>query len=293
MTDNPKISSWFSSALFILSFSIMISSCTKDQGKSDEYDPARSKIMLDETYGSGTRQVADVYLPANRNENTKVVIMMHGGAWAEGNKTDLNSVINLIRNQWPEVAIINMNYRLADNTPANYHPGQMNDLNVLIDYITAKSDLWKVGDKIAITGVSAGGHLGLLYSYAYNTANQVKAVVSIVGPTDFSDPVYTGNPLFQLIAANLLGKTWLQDADLHRSVSPALRVTATSPPTFMAYGTLDPVVPISNAATLRSRLQALNITHTYVEYPNEGHEFSNPTIANLVPQVITFLKQNF
>jgi acetyl esterase/lipase len=294
MTTHLKQANWFSSFMLVLSLTILVSSCSKDsQETTDEYDPSRSKTILEEAYGSGTRQIADIYLPANRNENTKVVIMLHGGSWAEGNKTDLNEVIKSIRTQWPEVAIINMNYRLADNTPANYHPGQMNDINAILDYIASKRSLWKVSDKMAITGVSAGGHLGLLYSYAYNAANRVKAVVSIVGPTDFSDPTYTNNPIFQLVASNLLGKTWTQDADLHRSVSPALRVTASSPPTFMAYGALDPVVPITNAATLRSKLQASNITHTYVEYPNETHEFSNAAIANLLPLVITFLKESY
>jgi dipeptidyl aminopeptidase/acylaminoacyl peptidase len=69
-------------------------------------------------------------------------------------------------------------------------------------------------------------------------------------------------------------------------------VTATSPPTFMAYGGLDPLVPLSNATTLRNRLQTNGVIHTYVEYPAEGHEFSDATITNLVPQVVNFLKTN-
>lgn len=272
---------------------IIITGCDKEVKPSeDEFNPAVSKTILNEKYGTGTRQVADIYLPANRSSNTPLIIAIHGGSWSEGDKNDLNEVINLIRAQWPEAAIVNINYSLADNTTANYHPAQMNDIGRLIEYIDSKKSTWQVSSKIAIAGVSAGGHLGLLYSYAYNTGNKVKAVVSVVGPTDFSDPFYTSSPVFQVIATNLLGKSWAQDPALHRAVSPALRVTSTSPPTFMAYGGLDPLVPLSNAVTLRTKLLTSGVTNTYVEYPTEGHEFTTTAINNLVPKVVNFLKTN-
>lgn len=276
-----------------LALILVLASCNKEiGGEGNEYDPAVSKTLKDEAYGAGAPQKADIYLPANRGATTPLLVFLHGGSWAEGNKSDLDEVMTLIRAQWPEAALVNMNYTLANNTAATLHPAQMNDIGKLLEYIESKKTLWQVGGKWAITGVSAGAHLGLLYSYAYNTGSKVKAVVSVVGPTDFSDPFYTTNPIFQAVATNYLGKSWLQDPDLHRSVSPALKVTTAAPPTFMAYGALDALVPLSNATTLRNKLQTLGITHTYIEYPTEGHEFSPAAINNLVPQVVNFLKTN-
>ena len=280
---------YFYPLLFI--FILLISSCTKETSEAgNDYNPAIAKTLMNEKYGAGTRQSADVYLPANRNVNTPVVIMLHGGSWTEGDKADLNEVINLMRNQFPQAAFINMNYTYAANTPSTILPAQMNDIEAMIIYLDAKRSLWQVSDKTGLAGVSAGAHLGLLYSYAYDPGKKVKCVVSIVGPTDFSDPFYTGNLLFQAIASNLLGKTWAQDPDLHRSASPALRVTATSPPTFMAYGRLDPLVPVSNAETLKTKLTLNSIVYTYVEYPNEGHEFTQTAINDVAPKVVNFLK---
>lgn len=280
-------------SLWLLAFLFFIAGCTKDAPVTvDEYDPLIAKTLLNDAYGPGVKQKADIYLPAGRSTSTPVIILLHGGSWSEGAKEDLNEVVNLIRTQWPQAAIVNMGYTLANNSAPNYHPAQMNDIALLITYLEGKRNLWKLGEKIAITGVSAGAHLGLLYSYGYNNGNKVKAVVSVVGPTDFSDPLYVNSPLFQLVAASLLGKTWAEDAALHRMASPVYRVTATSPPTFMAYGGADPIVPLSNAASLRSKLQENNIKHTYVEYPAEGHEFSNAAITDLVPKVISFLKSN-
>ncbi len=278
---------------FLAVFLFTLGGCSKELSDDDnvnDFNPAVSKTMLNESYGGTTRQVADIYLPANRSSVTKVVIMLHGGSWAEGDKSDLTPVVNTFRLQWPDAAVINMNYTLANNTVGTYHPAQMNDITTLLDYVRDNRSKWQIGESTGLVGVSAGGHLALLYAYAYNTPKRIKTVVSIVGPTDFSDPVYTGNFIFQTVAANLLGKTWAQDPDLHRSVSPALRVTSTSPPTFMAYGALDPIVPLSNATTLRNNLTANGITHTYIEYPNEGHEFTDPTIVDLTPRVTNFLR---
>lgn len=270
---------------------LFISACNKEVSESGgDFNPAIAKTLPNEKYGAGIRQVADVYLPANRTANTPVVIMLHGGSWTEGDKEDLNDVVNLIRNQYPEAAIINMNYTLAANTPSTAHPAQMNDINALIDYVDSKRSLWQVSEKKGLAGVSAGAHLSLLYSYAFNSGKKVKCVISIVGPADFSDPFYINNILFQALASNLLGKTWVQDPNLHRSVSPALQVTTSSPPTFMAYGRLDALVPISNAERLKNRLMMNGIPHTYVEYPNEAHEFSQTAINDVAPKVVTFLK---
>jgi acetyl esterase/lipase len=268
-----------------------ISGCTKEYSAEDGgLNPSIALTLQDERYGTGARQVADVYLPPNRNSSTKVLVMLHGGSWAQGDKADIIPYITVIRAQMPDVAIVNMNYTLANGTPATQFPAQMNDIKQLVDYIANQASIWNVGTSIGITGISAGGHLGLLYSYAYDNPKRVKAVVSIVGPTDFSDPLYTSSPLFQVVAKNFLGKAWSEDANLHRSASPALRVTATSPPTFMAYGTIDAIVPITNAFTLRASLVAAGVTHTYLEYPNNGHELSPAAITDLLPRSVAFLR---
>ncbi len=285
---NLKIFNKISAFVFLI---LLLTGCAKELSNEDmTLNPARSLKLENERYGTATRQVADIYLPANRNANTKILIILHGGSWGQGDKTDINTYIDTIRDQWPELAIVNMNYRLANGTPANAHPAQMEDIEDLITYIKSKRNTWIIGDEYGISGVSAGGHLALLFSYAFDFGDDINVVASIVGPTDFSDPLYTSSPLFQVVAANLLGSTWAQSPELHRSVSPALLVTPAVPPTFMAYGLLDQVVPISNATTLRGNLIAENVTHTYIEYQNEEHELSETAVADLIPKLISFLK---
>jgi len=270
-----------------------VTSCTKEySAENDRLNPGVAISLQNERYGTGARQVADVYLPANRSTSTRVLVMLHGGSWAQGDKTDINAYIALIRTQLPEVAIINMNYTLANGTAQTQFPAQMNDIKLVLDYVGTQATLWNVGNSIGVAGISAGGHLALLYSYAYDVPKRIKAVVSIVGPTNFSDPIYAFSPIFQIVAKNFLGKSWIEDPNLHRSASPALLVTATAPPTFMAYGTIDPIVPITNAFTLRASLVAAGVTHTYLEYPNEAHELSQAAITDLLPRLVSFLRVN-
>jgi acetyl esterase/lipase len=292
VTIMQHLPAWMKFILVVFVFAL--ASCSKEtSNESTGPNPTVALVIKNEKYGSAARNVADIHLPANRSTaKTKMIVIMHGGSWTQGDKADLDLIIEQIKNLYPELAIVNMNYRLADGTAANYHPSQMNDIKQLLDYIETKKTIWQVGSPTGIAGVSAGAHLAMLYAYAFDTDKKMKCVVNVVGPTDFSDPLYSSNPIFQLVAANFLGKTWAQDPDLHRSVSPALRVTTTSAPTFMAYGTIDNVVPISNAFTLRQRLITNGVTHTYVEYPTEGHEFSTTAISDLLPRVVTFLKAN-
>jgi acetyl esterase/lipase len=123
---------------FLAVFLFTLGGCSKELSDDDninDFNPAVAKTMLDESYGGTTRQVADVYLPANRSAATKVIIMLHGGSWAEGDKSDLTPVVNIFRSRWPDAAVINMNYTLAGNTVGTYHPAQMNDINTLLDYV--------------------------------------------------------------------------------------------------------------------------------------------------------------
>jgi acetyl esterase/lipase len=71
----------------LLFFVFLFSSCKKEDQKAEDVPVA----MLDVSYGANAQQKMDVYLPAGRSITaTKVIIMIHGGAWNSGDKTDFN-----------------------------------------------------------------------------------------------------------------------------------------------------------------------------------------------------------
>ena len=88
------------SIYFLTLLFLVFSSCIKEpvnpnnnNGTSDLTDTT----MLNVSYGSHIRQVYDIYLPANRDTSTPVILMIHGGAWKTGQKEDFNYYVNLIK----------------------------------------------------------------------------------------------------------------------------------------------------------------------------------------------------
>lgn len=273
---------------------LLVGCSKKDHITRDPFDPSVSKTIKDDAYGNASWQKADVYLPANRGQQTNTMVIIHGGFWTSGDKTDLDTLINPVKAAYPNLAIVNMNYRLSDDAvPASRHPAQMNDISLLLDYLTDRAGDWHISNQFALTGISSGGHLALLFAYKYDSRKKVKVVASVLGPTNFADPVYVNSPLFQQVASTFLGKTWLQDSTLHKNVSPVFVVTAGATPTFLAYGGADPLIPLSNPAALRTKFETLGTTYQYNIYPGESHDLSRAAILDIISKITLFFKANF
>ena len=248
------------------------------------------KEIMNESYGTNPAQKVDVYLPAGRSiAATKVLVLLHGGAWNSGDKTSITDFVKLVQHKNPDLAILNANYRLI--SPSTHLPAQIADIQQLLEYISSKSANWSVGTShISLGGISAGAHLAMLYAYKYDVTKKIDAVISIVGPTYFADTYYTGNALFQPVIINLLGKP-VSDTTSYLQASPAYVVAAGAPPTYMAYGGYDPLVPVSNATFLDKKLTDLKVQHQYHFFPNEGHRFSLPTYNIVAQEIIAFLEK--
>jgi acetyl esterase/lipase len=290
---NMRIGQFFHRQYVILLLAATVAGCSKEGSNTASTGGASTPMVLKEqSYGTGSRQKADVYLPAGRNkDNTRVLIVIHGGSWIEGDKADLNPYVPLLQSSLTNTAIVNINYTLANGVADNRHPRQMEDIKKVIEWIDANAGTWGVGNTRMLLGVSSGAHISLLYSYAFDTNKRVKAVASFVGPTNLADPYYTSNTLFQNLALAYLGKTWTEDSALHKQVSPLWQVTAAAPPTFMAYAGLDVLVPTTNGTALRDRLTALAVPKVFELYANEGHEMSMPASQDAIQKLAVFADQ--
>ncbi len=255
--------------------------------------PAVAKTILNQAYGTDSAQKADIYLPAGRTkDSTKTLIILHGGYWLAGDKTDLDTAIAILQSAYPTLNIVNANYRLANAAiPSTQFPAQMTDIQLLLNYLNNNRDSLKISANIALAGVSAGGHLALEYAYKYDAAKQVKVVGGIVPPTNFLDPYYltsTYAPTFAQIAINFTGKP-IGDT-IYKVASPYYNLTSSAPPTFVSFGGQDPLVPGYSDTLFLNKLQAVNISYQYYYYPSEGHDFSYPTIIQTLTNFVAFLK---
>ena len=74
-------------------------------------------IFQDLEYGSHFQQKYDIYKPENNNTLTsKVIILIHGGGWINGDKSNMMNIVSIIQELNPNHTIVNMNYRLADSS---------------------------------------------------------------------------------------------------------------------------------------------------------------------------------
>src|SRR6476661_9877067 len=103
---------------------IFITSCQKEVDNVLVNNSLPAVTFADVAYGTDALQKMDVYLPAGRSTaTTKVIILIHGGAWATGDKSDFTDYVDTLKKRQPDYAIFNINYRLASIT-GNFFPTQ-------------------------------------------------------------------------------------------------------------------------------------------------------------------------
>ena len=269
--------------IIVLPLTIVFSSCQKDNESNT------AVTMANVSYGSNKM---DVYLPAGRSATTtKVMILIHGGGWSTGDKTDFTEYVDSLKKREPTYAIFNINYRLA-NAP-NIFPAQEQDVKAAVEFIYNKRTEYKISDKFVLIGGSAGGHLALLQGYKYSTPVKPKAIVDFFGPTDLID-LYNNppNPLVTLLLNGVTGATPTTNNTLYTQSSPINFVTAQSPPTILLQGGVDIVVSPSQSVLLNNKLTTVGVVHQYVFYPTEGHGWVGANLSDSFNKIQAFLAAN-
>jgi acetyl esterase/lipase len=271
-------------------------SCSSDENtepikKQEPIVLVAEKTILNESYGTNSKQVFDLYLPKNRTENaTKTLILVHGGGWTEGDKADMDYLISFIKQNLPGYAIANMNYRLS--TPGNPAlPMQTDDLNSLFNKL--KNENYGISDNFGFIGVSAGAHLSLLYSYTNNPNNNIKMVASIVGPTNFTDPQYVNNSEWISRYLLITGLEYSSNITYFQNASPLFKATTNSPPTIMLYGDNDDLVPISQGRDLHNKLDQLGVYNEFNLYAGGHGNWAPLDILRAYTSMVNFIKLKF
>jgi acetyl esterase/lipase len=126
----------------------------------------------------------DLYLPDGANKRPPLIVWIHGGAWREGNK---DHPIYLRRFLKEGFAVASINYRLSQDA---IWPAQLEDVGAAIRMLRSNAErLGFDGNRVALFGASAGGHLAASagLAYAFDPQGRVQAVVDWYGPTDLAE----------------------------------------------------------------------------------------------------------
>src|SRR5690348_14413320 len=111
---------------------------------------------------AGTELKMDIYQPAVSGKNRPVAIVIHGGGWSGGDKTQLAEMGRVFaRNGFVSG---NISYRLS---PKFKWPAMIDDAQTAVRYMRANATKYGIDKKrFVAAGASAGGHLSLFLGFA-------------------------------------------------------------------------------------------------------------------------------
>ncbi|MEG0925882.1 alpha/beta hydrolase [Chryseobacterium sp.] len=241
-------------------------------------------------YGNDSDQVMDLYIPHQKSTKKRdVFIIIHGGGWRSGNKSQLTFFTLSMMQKFPDYIFANINYRKA--SPTQYAiPNQTDDIKNAITFLKRKL---KDSPKIILMGNSAGGHLSMLYAYKFDIDKEVKAVINIVGPADLSDSGFKTYQEYSFVEQRLIDpKILTKGAPAVNFASPVHWIENTSAPTLSYYGKIDQVVPLSQNKILDSVLNKKDVFHESFEFSGGHLDWDKaPNHTFLIDKIEAFLKK--
>jgi acetyl esterase/lipase len=237
-------------------------------------------IENDVPYGEagGEKLVLDVYRPKDATGKRPAVMLIHGGGWRQGSKSDFKTIApDLATRGFVGFAV---KYRFA---PKFTHPAQLDDCQLAVRWVRANAEKYQVdADRIGAAGGSAGGHLSALLGVRDtrdNTAplsqfsSRVQCVVDYFGPTDLrpSSNVLYNNPVGLFLVREFLGKEPQQAPEICADASPITFVTKDDAPFFIIHGTADMLVPISQSEVMADALKKAGVEVSLLRVEGGGH----------------------
>ena len=217
------------------------------------------EIRENEIFGTGGGRdlSCDVFLPPSDGKNRIGILLIHGGAWMQGDKSQLRAYgVQLARYGFVTVC---SEYRLSGEAP---WPAQIHDCKAALRWMRANANSLGIDpDRIAVSGNSAGAHLALLLAGTPNESEfegeggnadlttSVNAVVAIYPPTRLK-----GGDQLDTAIGLLFGDPKVSQAVQDRA-SPMTWSQQNFPPTMLVHGNNDEIVPVSETLNMYDQLR--------------------------------------
>lgn len=229
----------------------------------------------------------DLYLPVEKKRHRRypLILFIHGGSFVAGDKKEGKDWCKYFSSKGCIAATVN--YTLHNEKHTSDINRMHNDIKDCVQAI--KNDCDSLGytiDEMAVSGVSAGGCLAMLYAYreADDSPVPVKFVFQQSSPTNFHGKHWGFIENSASISfASLITGVEITDSMIAKgihtklldSISPSCMVTRNSVPTICAYGPHDRIVPPGQKRLLIAALDSCNIPYHNIDFPNSGHTLAN------------------
>ncbi|HZU72411.1 MAG TPA: alpha/beta hydrolase [Acidimicrobiales bacterium] len=226
--------------------------------------------------GGGRDLRCDIYTPPNLEEPAPAVLLVHGGGWRSGDRSQLRGYGILLGRQG--YVCVASEYRLVPESP---WPAQIHDVKAALRFMRAEADRLAIDpQRIAIEGNSAGAHLALLAAGTPNRAElegtgghegvgtEVAAAIGVYTPTLFHHGGAAADGAIPLAALSSEAS-----AEVAAAASPVTHVSADYPPTMLIHGGADTLVPPAASIVMYSALVAAGVPAELHMYADQPHAF--------------------
>jgi acetyl esterase/lipase len=230
---------------------------------------------LDITYANlSPTQKLDIYLPNEGEGPFPVILYIHGGGFAIGDKRDIH-VLSFCRGLDKGYSVVSVNYRLSGEA---IFPAGLQDIKAAIRWLRANCELYHLdGNRIAACGGSSGGNLAAMVCLTANVTAfddpslgnpdypcNVQVAVDWFGPTDFlkmdeqlddsgfgpSDHAEADSPESRYLGARL------SDVPVKVELAnPMTYIHKQMPPLLIQHGRLDTLVPVQQSMMFAEKLE--------------------------------------
>jgi acetyl esterase/lipase len=242
--------------------------------------------------GGGRELRCDIYEPPASVKNGIGVLLIHGGGWSSGDRSQLKGYGVLLGRRG--YTCIASEYRLTGEA---LWPAQIEDVKCAIRYVRANAtELGIDPDRLVISGNSAGGHLSLMAGGAAQpefegngghagVSSAVSAVISFYPPTGLDKRDWGGMPA-------LFGKG--AATETIRAASPLEYANAKFPPTLLIQGNKDTVVPPGEATAMYEALDRAGVPVELHMFANQPHGFdADPKLGRQCADIMLSFMDRF
>lgn len=212
-------------------------------------------------------------------EGRPAVIVVHGGGWRSGERSDFPSWDAWLADEG--YVVFDIDYRLSPPPSWREAPA---DVACAVGWVKENAARYGVDpERVALMGRSAGGHLALLTAYTGGRTaptpgcaardirdTGVAAVAAFYPPTDLPRLSTMG---YLPGMDGFVGGSPSAVPGRYRNLSPVSHVDSGDPPSFLAYGGDDRIVPPGQSGLLGERLREAGVPHRLVELPWANHTF--------------------
>ena len=236
--------------------------------------------------GGGRDLHCDVFIPPQPGSGRTAILLVHGGAWLQGDRSQLRGYGILLARLG--FVCVCSEYRLTGEAQ---WPAQIHDVKAALRWLRANADHYGVDPtRIAVSGNSAGGHLALMLAGLPTgelegdggnpgVPTDVAAVVAIYPPTQLR-VTHRNDPVGLLLGGKVA-------TDIEDAASPITYVHPGYPPTMLVHGNADELVPVEASFEMYRALNAAGAPVELHVYDGVIHAFDNePAFGRQVADLI-------